>query len=284
MEEIKVRMEGQLWKVRWKAQGGKFCMFVVGHPKIKVSASTLDAAREELEDKIAEELGDAVSHLEFVNALPSERRTIFTLAGHNQIQDIENLDALLDRPRCRKCGNLNGQRTNEPIRLPKPVKDDLSFTELRGEVISGRLARFLKLHALSEVRLIPLEIAGKKSRDFFEVVSLRPRPFVAIKGVKASQAFRCESCGTTVMMYMPHEAKFLKYVAEDSLPAIPVFPVGIGYKATLAVSNNIRNAVVRSKTFRNVVSYVNGVLPPDQSVSLDDYFRTVSRQRRRERE
>jgi hypothetical protein len=115
-----------------------------------------------LEDEVAERLGDADPHFEFVTPLPSGvnhtdfSAFLFTLAGHNRLEDVNNLLTLFDRPRCTRCGNISGNRTSEPLRLNAAPKDDLSFTEFLGQVISSRLATFLKLQQSKEVALLPV--------------------------------------------------------------------------------------------------------------------------------
>src|SRR5262245_56818967 len=165
-------MEGRLWKATWKRSGRSFSVALVHHPKIKATGSTLEEEIEKFEDKIDDNLGDAVPHLEFINALPSVRAFLFTLAGHNQIEGIVNLEELFNRPRCAKCDNICGQRTKVPIRLKNPPDDDLRFTEFLGQIISLRLATFLKLHGSKEIRLLPTVIAGRESNDFLELVSV----------------------------------------------------------------------------------------------------------------
>jgi hypothetical protein len=281
-------MDEQLWKATWRQSGRSFSVALVDHPKIRATARTLDEAIGKLEDRIADVLGDAVPHLEFVRALPTgigranDPAFLFTLAAHNRIEGIKNLEALFDRPRCAECGNICGSRTREPICLSKPPKDHLSFTEFLGQIVSSRLAQFLKLQHLNEVKLLPTLIGDQKSEEFLEVLSVHPRPYVARDGVKASQAFRCGKCGATVLMYMPYEAEFLKYIAVDSLPTgdVPVFPVGVGHEARLAVNRAVRDAVIRSRTFKNVVSSKVGVLPKEQSISLDEYFGKSARRKK----
>jgi len=278
-------MEEQLWKAIWKRAGRKYSVALVNHPKLRATGKTLDEAVEKLGDLISEELGDAVPHLEFVNPLPASGsgRFIFTLAGHNQNYDVINADALFDSAQCPKCHNQMGERNEELIQLRKPPEDDLMFTDWLGQIISRRLATFLKLQKCNEVILRPIVIRGKVSSEFLEVISISPRPYVAKKGVKGSWGeFWCKKCERKSIMYMPHEADYLHYVAADSLPdpKVSVFPVGVGYEVDIAVSKTLREAVIRSGQFKNVVSHMVGVLQKREYLTLEEYFSKFKRSKR----
>jgi hypothetical protein len=269
-------MEAQLWKVNWKKKGPKYHFSVVGHPKVFVTAETVDEAIDLLEERITDELHDAVPHLEFIKPLPSAKPDyLFELAGHHRVETVLNVAELFQHPKCRVCDNWSGPRTEALIQLPEKPIGDLDFTWEAGYIVSAKLAKFLSLHECPGLRLRPVVIAGKETMDYLEMWSTHPRPGVAIKGVKASRGgFRCQTCGKTVWMYLPHEAPYFHYLSAESLPVPPrpVFPIYEDYNVKLAVDPATRAAVIKSKRFRGVVTRRVGVLPAGEAVPVDSFF------------
>jgi hypothetical protein len=269
-------MEGKLWKATWKRNGTKFVLSLVEHPGVTVTSATLDEAVEEFEDLVAEKLGDAVPHFEFIEPLPTaEESYVHILTGHKCAESITNLNQLFVRGRCNACGNLSGPRTEEMIELDSAPDGDLTFTDFQGQIISARLAEFLGIGKLDEIVVRSVKLRGTQSTDFFELRSRHPREYVAKRGLpKPRWAFKCKSCGLVVWMYMPHEATFSEFISREVLPetSVSTFPIGVDDRMRLAVDKETRAQVVRSKQFKNVVSKKLGILNAEDAISIENRF------------
>ncbi len=272
--------EANLWKATWKRNRQDYVLSLSDYPEIKVTGSILDEAIEKLEDTVAEKLGDANPHFEFLTPLPLETQQaapcIHILTGHKCADDITNIEQLFVRERCSKCQNYSGPRTDALMRLDSAPRGDITFTDFLGQIVSSRISDFLNLGDSTEMELRPLVLRGKETTDYLELRSKCPREYVALKGVKAEKGgFRCGACGFVVWMYMPYEAPFSKYVAKESLPhdGKQVFPIGVDDRVRLAVDHETRAAVIRSKRFKNIVSQRVGVLTPDQAAPIESFFK-----------
>ena len=150
---------------------------------------------------------------------------------------------------------------------------DLRFTDFLGQIISEKLALELGLDDCSDFEQRPIIIAGVETWAFRELRSVKLRPYVAKKGLKASRGSKCPQCGLIVWMYMPGEAKFLEYISAIDAPKnMDVFAVGTDDLMSIAVSEDLRQRIVGSKKFKGVVSRKVGVLDPVDVVPIDTFF------------
>ena len=148
---------------------------------------------------------------------------------------------------------------------------DLFFTRINiSTIISKRLFEFLSLDKCIEVERRSVCIQGNESDQLFELSSRVSRPMIRKAGVPSQHSFRCATCQFVMVVYMPFEAPFFQYLSEASIPSSgeDVFPVGVGHDIDLAVSQPVRNTIVRSREFRNIAVRKVGILS-EHEVSLD---------------
>jgi hypothetical protein len=78
---------------------------------------------------------------------------------------------------------------------------------------------------------------------------------------------------------MPNEAKYLEYISIESLPPkdILVFPIGVPPKLSIALDATLREEIIKSKKFKNLVSRKIGVLPKDKAAPISDFLKKSER-------
>lgn len=274
-------MEAQLWKAIWKRKGQQYHLSLLDHPSVKIIGTTPEEMVDQFEELVAEKFHDAVPHFEFLNQPASDITAdfIFTLTGHHEAEKITNLDELFGPEKCPQCKRIIGARTEALICLEEIPKGDLVFTDYLGEIISKQLASFLKIPNYPEFQTRPVIIFGKESSDFLELNATCTRSFVAIKGLKAGKCHPCFKCGSGPWMYMPNEAKYLEYISIESLPPkdILVFPIGVPPKLSIALDATLREEIIKSKKFKNLVSRKIGVLPKDKAAPISDFLKKSER-------
>jgi hypothetical protein len=269
--------EAKLWRIDWKRARNAYLVFVVGNNEVRATAKSIEDALELLEEAIATKCGDPSPRFEFVTPLPDSldleaRDFLFTLAGH-QRSDVINSEILFERPRCQRCGNVYGPRSQALISLSEAPAAELTFTEF-GRIISKRLVAFLRLERLNEFSLLPVLIAGRETGDYFELRSIIAREFVARRNTPARSAFRCRECGFSMVVYLPDEAKYFQYVAAASLPKpVPqIFALGVDYGAAIAISGTLRRELIGSSGFMDIVTRKVGILGDDQAMPASEFF------------
>jgi len=273
-------MEAQLWKANWKRGANGFVLSLVDHPKIRASGLIWEEVVEQLEDLVADRLGDPVPHFEFTKPPPMEPagthcQFVHVLTGHKCADSLSNIEQLFVREKCPRCWNYSGPRTDALIELGSKPDGDLPFTEYLGQLISSRLAEYLMLRNSKEIVLRPVVLNGRETTDYLEVRSNYPREYVALKDVRADKGgFKCKVCQYVGWMYLPYEAPFFHYVREDCLPnsEVKIYPIGTDDRVSIVVSSRIRAAVIRSKQFKNVVSQRVGVIPAEQAAQISSFF------------
>jgi len=270
--------EETLWKARWKKTGRNFRVFVADDAKLQASAKNLEDAIEQLEERIAEERDDPVPNFEWINPLPRPLGLegsdfVHIICGHRQIE-VVNSEILFEKPRCVRCHNFSGIRTQELIGLSALPDDDFPFTQFGGQLCSAVLARFLKLSQNSELKLLPTVVAGIKSKECLELRTDVSREFVAKQGTPSRCAFRCQECQATLVAYLPDEADYFQFVAKNSLPhpIPPLFTIGSDYSLRIACCKELRRQIIGNSQFKNIRTRKVGILGEDLAVVADKFF------------
>jgi len=268
--------EGNVYLCEWKKAGRKLTLSLKNDPDVKVTASDLDAAEEQMWELLCEKFGDGEAVLEYVTPPPRKEAEfikhygaphLVVVSGNEYVGKLVNETEFHPKGYCRDCRHPHETAPNvTPEYDWLPSSDGaLSPTD---NFFSEDFLSLLTTAERSCLKLEPVRGPKAKGKRFFRLTGEPVVNFVGVPGFEGLSVYQCQRCKRLLHICYLRNCQLFRFVAGGDLPKpLPdIFSVGWEGDLSLCMTRRRYAQLIGKPGTRKITTSRIWVVPDDRFV------------------